>query len=72
MALIRQGGSGSVPGKVNTTMGMRDRRAPVCNTCRERKAGQIYSRTANGEFICYDCASPRQREMIGEPVPDEA
>lgn len=47
-----------------TTMGLREGGAPVCNACRERKDGQIYSRTANGQFVCEDCASPSQREVL--------
>lgn len=64
MAVIHQGGSNPNAGKVTTTMGLREKRAPVCNKCRERKDGQIYSRDPNGNFVCEDCANSRQRAML--------
>lgn len=50
--------------KVMTTMGLREKRPPVCDSCRERKQEQIYSRDPNGAFVCEDCANSRQRKML--------
>lgn len=63
MAVIRQGGN-PMSGKVMTSMGLKDIRPPICNKCRERKEGQIYSRDANGNFNCEDCAGNKQKEML--------
>lgn len=64
MALVKQSGRDPAAGMRRTSMGLREGGAPVCNSCRERKEGQIYSRTPNGQFVCEDCASPRQQEVL--------
>lgn len=63
MALIKQGGSPN-NGKITTTMGIKDYRAPVCVTCRERKEGQIYSRDPNGQLRCEDCAPSKHKDIL--------
>ena len=55
MALIRQGGQNPNSGQVNTTMGLRAPRPPLCEKCGERKH-QIYTVNANGQTVCADCA----------------
>lgn len=59
MAVQKQGGFPGVG-----VHGSTPHRAPVCNTCRKRKEGQIYSRTPNGEFVCEDCSSPFQKDLL--------
>lgn len=56
MAVIRQGGSNPYTGKVMTTQGLKDHRAPVCTNCRQRKEGQLYTVNANGQIVCADCS----------------
>ena len=53
-----------------TTMGPREGSAPVCAQCHERKEGQIYFRNVNGDFVCEDCTSPRQKSVLGACGPD--
>ena len=55
MALVKQGGGNPNAGKVVTTMGLREPRPPVCEKCKERK-NQLYTRNANGQIVCADCA----------------
>lgn len=66
MAVIRQGGNPN-SGLVETTRGLREKEPPICPKCHLPKAGQIYSRTPNGEFVCEDCASPRQQAVLRAP-----
>ena len=54
MAVVKQGGFTPKSG-VQTTMGMRAIRAPVCWTCRERRDGQIYGLDTHGNPRCDDC-----------------
>lgn len=63
MAVIKQGGSNPYKGKVMTTMGYREARAPLCMACGERKDG-IYTRNGYGQEVCPDCASPNDREVL--------
>ena len=51
MPLINQ----NDPTLVNTTMGLRKRKPPVCWTCRERREGEIYGIDPNGNPICATC-----------------
>lgn len=55
MAVIRQGANPNA-GRITTTMGMREPRPPVCNSCRKRKEGQLYTVNANGQVVCADCS----------------
>ena len=55
MAVLKQGGSNPYSGQVMTTMGYMKPRPPVCTKCRERKE-QLYTRDANGQLVCADCA----------------
>lgn len=59
MALVKQTGPNPHAGMVNTTMGMKNRRPPLCWTCRERREGEIYGLTANGQPICETCATKK-------------
>ena len=80
MAIIKQGGSDPYKGKVMTTMGYRAPRPPLCLVCGERKEGQLYTINANGQQVCADCASPKDRVVLtgcdpencacGEPCDD--
>lgn len=63
MAIIKQGGSNPYAGKVNTTMGMRESRPPLCMVCGERKDG-IYTKNGYGQDCCPDCASPRDLPIL--------
>lgn len=63
MAIIKQGGSNPNSGKVTTTMGIREPRAPICEVCGERKTGQLYTINANGQKTCADCSG-----RVGEGV----
>ena len=56
MAVIKQGGSNPYSGKVMTTQGYKEHRAPVCTSCRQRKEGQLYTVNANGQTVCADCS----------------
>lgn len=56
MGLIRQGGGDPNASKVNTTMGMREPRPPVCWSCGQRKVGQLYTHDPNGSPICGECS----------------
>lgn len=58
MAIVKQGGP-SYSGKVNTSMGLREPRAPICTKCRERKNGMLYTLDANNQLLCADCAGRR-------------
>ena len=65
MVIIRQQGiPAREAGQVMTSRGLQAVRPPECNTCRERKAGQIYSRNPNGDFVCEDCASPKDQALL--------
>lgn len=64
MAIVKKGGSNPYAGQVMTTMGYRQRRAPRCMRCGERREGQIYTVNANGQEVCADCASPSSREIL--------
>lgn len=68
MAIIKQGGARSenspLRGQVLTTMGLRGHRPPLCMACGQRKPNQIYTQNANGQVVCADCASPRDRELL--------
>ena len=68
MVVIKQGGSNPYAGQVNTTMGMRDSRAPVCWICHERKTGQLYTFNSNGQLVCADCSGSFGRGVLR---PDE-
>jgi len=46
-----------------TTMGYREARPPVCEKCGERKDG-MYTQNGNGQWICPDCASPQDRDIL--------
>lgn len=50
-------------GNVMTTMGLRASRPPLCMKCGERKDG-LYTFDANGQQVCPDCASVRDRELL--------
>ena len=56
MAVIKQGGSNPYTGKVMTSQGYKEHRAPVCTNCRQRKEGQLYTQNANGQIVCADCS----------------
>ena len=58
MALAKQG-------MVQTSMGMRERRAPICVKCRERKPG-LYTIDVNGNMVCGTCSG-----SFGEGVLDD-
>lgn len=64
MAILKNRPQDPTSGMRRTTMGLREGGAPVCPRCRERKEGQIYTQTPNGEFVCEDCASPKVREVL--------
>lgn len=68
MAIKRVGGmqprTGSSETKVMTTMGLRARRAPRCERCGERRDDQLYTRNLNGQTVCMECASPKDRELL--------
>ena len=59
MAVIKQGGGNPYAGKVMTTQGYKEHRAPVCTNCRQRKDGQLYTVNANGQIVCADCSGNR-------------
>jgi hypothetical protein len=59
MAVVRQSGVNPNAGKVNTTMGLREARPPLCWTCHERREGEIYGISANGAPICSTCATKK-------------
>lgn len=64
MAIIKQGGSNPHAGLVTTTMGLRGHRPPRCLVCGERREGQLYTVNANGQEVCADCASPKNRVVL--------
>lgn len=51
-------------GQVETTTGLKPYRPPICIVCGERKEGEIYSRTPNGEPVCPTCAGSHQRALL--------
>lgn len=63
MAVIKAGGSNPYAGKVMTTQGYKDHRAPVCTSCRQRKEG-LYTMNANGQIICADCAGKKAEGVL--------
>lgn len=76
MAIKKVGGKNPNAGKVTTTMGLRDRRPPLCMKCGERRPGQLYSVNANGQEVCADCAGDREQAVLApaacaECDPDE-
>lgn len=64
MAIVKQTGPNPNAGKVNTTMGLRAPRAPLCTQCRERKDGQLYTVNPNGQLICADCAGAKGEGVL--------
>lgn len=64
MAILKQGGSNPYAGKVNTSMGMREPRPPLCMVCGERREGQIYTVNANGQTSCATCAGPKHAKTL--------
>lgn len=64
MAIVKQGGAQSIPGQVMTTMGYRARRAPLCMKCGLRKEDGLMTINANGQEVCVDCASPKDRVVL--------
>lgn len=74
MAIKRAGApqprTGSSETKVMTTMGLRERRAPRCERCGERRDDQLYTRNGNGQMVCMECASPRDRALLNQPASD--
>lgn len=72
MAIVKQGGSNPYHGKVMTTMGYRDPRAPLCMQCGEYKNGQLYTVNGYGQAICADCAGPKNAPVLkGHCDPDD-
>jgi hypothetical protein len=71
MAVIRQGGSRSLPeGTVMGTRGLIKGRAQPCQRCGSKENG---NRTVNpnGQVVCIECANPRDRELLkGSCDPD--
>ena len=62
MAVIRQGGN-PLRGKMMTTTGPKDfsRRGMKCG---EKKDDAIFTINANGQAVCGDCMSPKDRRVI--------
>lgn len=70
MPIVRQGGSNPYAGKVMTTQGYREARPPLCMVCGQRKDG-IYTINGNGQQVCPDCASPKDRKALQGDCGDE-
>jgi hypothetical protein len=64
VSIVKQTGPNPNSGKVTTSMGLREPRAPLCTRCRERKNGQLYTLDANNQLICSDCANPRDQRVL--------
>ena len=70
MAVIRQGGAGSLPdGTIMGTMGPRKGRSQPCQKCGERKEG-TYTINVNGQIVCPDCMSSKDREVLNGCDPE--
>lgn len=63
MAIIKQGGFSPNPNQINTTMGMRANRPPLCWKCRERREGELYGIDPNGQPICETCQKPAKASV---------
>lgn len=68
MAIIKQGGSNPNAGKVTTTMGLRERRPPLCMSCGQRNPG-IYTINGYGQQVCPDCAGEKHRLVLTDCDP---
>jgi hypothetical protein len=64
MPLVKQGGENPYSGQVTTTMGMRKSKAPLCVNCRQRKEGELYTLSPNGQELCPDCAGSMGRGVL--------
>jgi hypothetical protein len=67
MAIITRGGERREDGQVMTTMGLRDRRAPLCEGCGGRHDG-LYTKDSNGKWVGAECAKAADAAVLRRPA----
>lgn len=68
MAVIKQGGTNPLAGKVMTTRGPRDPDLRLCYGCGQKKPDGLFTINGYGQVVCPECAGPKHKGALDAVV----